>query len=137
MQDSGTAILNAAANVRVLLTEAAAWRLASSADQIEHATTAWRPAPDGRQRRLRRAGRAAARCTSRPSPTCRAATGRRRCIGEDLPRVDIPAKVTGGAAYVQDMRLPGMLHARVVRGPSDGTRLKDADIAAVAGCPAS
>ena len=47
-------------------------------------------------------------------------------IGENLPRVDIPAKVTGGAAYVQDMRLPGMLHARVVRGPSDGTRLKPA-----------
>ena len=56
-------------------------------------------------------------------------------IGENLPRVDIPAKVTGGEAYVQDMRLPGMLHARVVRGPSDGTRLKPADIAAVAKMP--
>ena len=26
-------------------------------------------------------------------------------IGQPLPRVDIPAKVTGGAAYVQDLRL--------------------------------
>ena len=26
--------------------------------------------------------------------------------------LDLPAKVTGGAAYVQDMRLPGMLHGR-------------------------
>jgi len=43
-------------------------------------------------------------------------------IGTNLPRVDIPAKITGGAAYVQDMRRPGMLHGRVVRGPSDGTR---------------
>src|SRR5260370_40572487 len=50
-----------------------------------------------------------------------------RLIGSDLPRVDIPAKVMGGAAYVQDMRLPGMLHGRVVRGPSEGPRLKPAD----------
>ncbi len=41
-------------------------------------------------------------------------------------RVDIPAKVTGGAAYVQDLRLPGMVHARVVRPPSYGARLRDA-----------
>jgi hypothetical protein len=56
-------------------------------------------------------------------------------IGTSLPRVDIPAKVTGGAAYLQDMRLSGMLHARVVRGPSEGTRLKPADIDAVAKMP--
>src|SRR5207237_1364285 len=55
----------------------------------------------------------------------------RTLIGHDLPRVDIPAKVSGGPAYLQDLRTPGMLHARVVRGPSDGTRLKEADIAAV------
>jgi len=35
MQNSGMAILNAAANVRALLTDAAAWRFASSVDQIE------------------------------------------------------------------------------------------------------
>ena len=58
-----------------------------------------------------------------------------RLIGTDLARVDIPAKVTGGVAYVQDMRLPGMLHARVVRGPSEGTRLKPADVDAVAKMP--
>ena len=32
-----------------------------------------------------------------------------------VPRVDIPAKVTGLPSYVHDMRLPGMVHARVVR----------------------
>lgn len=47
----------------------------------------------------------------------------------------IPAKVTGGEAYLQDMRLPGMLHARVARGPSDGTRLRAADIEAVGRLP--
>ena len=39
-------------------------------------------------------------------------------IGKSIERVDIPAKVSGGLAYVQDMRMPGMLHARVVRPPA-------------------
>jgi nicotinate dehydrogenase subunit B len=52
-----------------------------------------------------------------------------------VPRVDIPAKVAGGAAYVQDMRPPGMLHARVVRPPRLGARLVDADLAAVRRLP--
>ena len=56
-------------------------------------------------------------------------------IGQSLPRVGLDAKVTGGAAYVQDMRLSGMLHARVVRGPSDGTTVKPSDIAAVEKMP--
>lgn len=41
-------------------------------------------------------------------------------VGKPVPRVDIPAKLTGGLIYVHDMRLPGMLHARVVRPPYRG-----------------
>src|SRR3979411_1782332 len=52
-----------------------------------------------------------------------------------MPRVYIPAKVTGGAAYVQDMRLPGMVHARVVRPPSYGAQLTDCDTSAVEKLP--
>jgi nicotinate dehydrogenase subunit B len=36
-------------------------------------------------------------------------------VGTSVQRVDIPAKVTGGKAFVQDLRLDGMLHGRVVR----------------------
>ena len=36
-------------------------------------------------------------------------------VGEPIQRVDIPPKLTGGEAYVQDLRLDGMLHGRVVR----------------------
>jgi nicotinate dehydrogenase subunit B len=43
--------------------------------------------------------------------------------------------VTGGAAYVQDLRLPGMVHARVVRPPSYGARLTTVDTAAVEKLP--
>ena len=56
-------------------------------------------------------------------------------MGKSLPRIDIPAKVTGGAAYIQDMRLPGMVHARVVRPPSSGAKLLDADTTAVSRMP--
>ncbi|WP_397474696.1 molybdopterin cofactor-binding domain-containing protein [Pusillimonas sp.] len=41
-------------------------------------------------------------------------------VGKPVPRVDIPAKLTGGLIYVHDMRVPGMLHARVVRPPYRG-----------------
>ncbi|WP_426504681.1 molybdopterin cofactor-binding domain-containing protein [Serratia proteamaculans] len=41
-------------------------------------------------------------------------------VGKAVPRVDIPAKVTGQLTYVHDLRLPGMLHGRVVRPPYTG-----------------
>ncbi|MDH1265720.1 molybdopterin cofactor-binding domain-containing protein [Pseudomonas sp. GD03944] len=43
-----------------------------------------------------------------------------RLVGQGAARVDIPAKATGELTYVHDMRLPGMLHGRVVRPPYAG-----------------
>jgi nicotinate dehydrogenase subunit B len=43
-----------------------------------------------------------------------------RIVGRDVPRVDIPAKVKGELTFVHDMRVPGMLHGRVVRPPYAG-----------------
>jgi nicotinate dehydrogenase subunit B len=43
-----------------------------------------------------------------------------RIVGTSVPRVDIPAKATGETVFVHDMRLPGMLHGRVVRPPYAG-----------------
>ena len=43
-----------------------------------------------------------------------------RLVGRSVPRVDIPAKATGGDVYVHDVRVPGMLHGRVVRPPYVG-----------------
>lgn len=39
-------------------------------------------------------------------------------VGTSIPRDDIVGMVTGQPSYVHDIRLPGMLHARVVRPPS-------------------
>src|SRR5262245_35341090 len=44
-------------------------------------------------------------------------------VGTSVPRVDLPGKMTGQASFVQDLRLPGMLHARVVRPPSANAEL--------------
>jgi nicotinate dehydrogenase subunit B len=46
-----------------------------------------------------------------------------KLIGTSKLRLDIPRKVTGGAAYVQDVRLPGMLFGRVLRPPSYDAQL--------------
>ncbi|WP_375411355.1 molybdopterin cofactor-binding domain-containing protein [uncultured Bradyrhizobium sp.] len=43
-----------------------------------------------------------------------------RIVGQSVPRVDIPAKATGELVYVHDVRIPGMLHGRVVRPPYAG-----------------
>jgi CO/xanthine dehydrogenase Mo-binding subunit len=56
-------------------------------------------------------------------------------VGRPVPRRDIPAKVTGGAAYVQDLRLPGMLHGRIVRPPRYGARLEALDEATALAIP--
>ncbi|AMJ60370.1 molybdopterin cofactor-binding domain-containing protein [Bosea sp. PAMC 26642] len=43
-----------------------------------------------------------------------------RVIGVSIPRVDIPTKARGQFVYVHDVRVPGMLHGRVVRPPYSG-----------------
>ena len=42
-----------------------------------------------------------------------------------MPRVDLPAKATGELVYVHDVRVPGMLHGRVVRPPYAGVDVGD------------
>jgi len=38
-----------------------------------------------------------------------------KVIGQSFPRQDLPGKVFGTLEYVNDVRLPGMLHARMIR----------------------
>src|SRR5438477_4565858 len=50
-----------------------------------------------------------------------------KIVGQSIARVDIPGKVTGAFTYMQDFRVPGMLHGRVVRPPSVGSELESVD----------
>ncbi len=49
----------------------------------------------------------------------------RRLVRTEVPRVDIPAKAFGTFAFVHDLRMPGLLHGRVVRPPYVGVDAGD------------
>ena len=123
MQYGGPAIRLAAANARMHLLRQAAQML--GVDETDLSTT-------GEATILARNGRsigygAIAATLSLHVAAVADAPLRRpetfRTMGQDLPRLDIPAKVTGGPSFIQDMRLPGMLHARVIRAPAEGMKL--------------
>jgi nicotinate dehydrogenase subunit B len=44
--------------------------------------------------------------------------------GPTLQRLDLPDKVHGRPSFIQDMSLPGLLHARIVRPPMHDAQLK-------------
>jgi nicotinate dehydrogenase subunit B len=56
-------------------------------------------------------------------------------MGKPVKRLDGEVKVTGKAAYAGDIRLPGMLYARILRPPAHGARLKNVDTSAAARMP--
>ena len=49
----------------------------------------------------------------------------RRIAGTSVPRLDLPEKVFGLPRFVHDLRLPGTLHARMIRPPSRGAVLRE------------
>src|SRR5579885_2472385 len=49
-----------------------------------------------------------------------------KIVGTSVPRIDIPAKAAGAFTYIVDVRVPGMLHGRVIRPPVPGARLVSA-----------
>jgi nicotinate dehydrogenase subunit B len=48
-------------------------------------------------------------------------------VGQPIPRVDIEPKILGKWQYVTDVRVPGMLHGRVVRPAGVGANLMSVD----------
>jgi nicotinate dehydrogenase subunit B len=56
-------------------------------------------------------------------------------LGTSVPRYDIPEKVTGRFQYVQHVRVPGMLHGKVVRPPAVGAKVIKVDESSVRGLP--
>ncbi len=56
-------------------------------------------------------------------------------IGGSALRTDSLEKVTGQALYVEDMTMPGMLHASVLRSPNHHARLRSLDVTRAKGMP--
>jgi nicotinate dehydrogenase subunit B len=134
MQNSGTAIRNAAAQVREILVAEAARRFGIAPDQLRAEDKAV-VAPDGRSLGYGELVSAELLHVEAQPQSKLKQPGALRVIGQSLPRVDIPAKVTGGLAYVHDFRLERMVHARIVRPPSPAARLADVDARAVEAMP--
>ncbi|HEY6508382.1 MAG TPA: molybdopterin cofactor-binding domain-containing protein, partial [Vicinamibacterales bacterium] len=58
-----------------------------------------------------------------------------KVLGTAVPRVDIPELATGHAEFVHTVRVPGMLHGRVVRPPTVGATLARCDESSVTSLP--
>jgi nicotinate dehydrogenase subunit B len=58
-----------------------------------------------------------------------------KVAGRDVPRPDVLDKVTGGGDFIHNVRLPGMLHARVLHAPRIGAVPKAVDESSIAGIP--
>jgi CO/xanthine dehydrogenase Mo-binding subunit len=63
------------------------------------------------------------------------AAGEHVYVGKPVPRIDIPRKVFGEEIFIQDLRLPGMVHGRPVRPPCHNATLVSVDEHAVAQIP--
>jgi CO/xanthine dehydrogenase Mo-binding subunit len=60
---------------------------------------------------------------------------RHSIVGRSLPRPDLSAKLTGRHIYVHDVKLPEMLHGRVLRPAAVGAKLLDVDEASIRHIP--
>jgi putative selenate reductase molybdopterin-binding subunit len=56
-------------------------------------------------------------------------------VGHATPRIDAALRVSGKANYTGDVRLPGMLYARVLRSPHPHARIRSIDIARARALP--
>ncbi len=134
VENSGTALRMAGAEARAILIELAAKRLGVAADTLSVADGTV-SAADGRKASY---GELAGEVDLKREATAKVApkpATRHRIVGQSVLRTDIPAKVTGGAAFVQDVRLPGMVHGRVVRPPRYGSTLESVDETAAKALP--
>ena len=134
IEQSGTAIRFACAEaVQILLAEGAA-RLGVEVGDCTVTDGTITAAGGKRTTYWELTTEAMLRRAATPAVTPRAA-GEYKLIGQSLARRDLPSKFTGGAAYLQDLRLPGMVHARIGRPPGPRAELLSLDTSALKAMP--
>ncbi|WNG40635.1 xanthine dehydrogenase family protein molybdopterin-binding subunit [Archangium violaceum] len=135
MSQGGTAVRYAAAEVRALLVDMASGRLGAPAkrlrvqdgtisDPVGGGSTTYWSLVGGRTLNRKATG------TVAPKPE-----SARRYVGRSVPRLDLPAKLTGEAIFVQDFRSDTLVHGRVIRAPSHGATLVEVDASEVERMP--
>ena len=56
-------------------------------------------------------------------------------VGQPLKRVEDPKLITGQGSFVDDIKLPGMLHACVLRSPHAHARIRSIDVSEARNLP--
>ncbi|MFI5308036.1 MAG: molybdopterin cofactor-binding domain-containing protein [Polyangiales bacterium] len=128
IEQSGAAVRQAAAEARRLLVDAAAARLGVPKEDLSVA--------DGQVVATRDRGRVSYWELQGGKPFGTAigqlavpkAPALHRVVGKKAQRVDLQDKLLGVTRFVQDLSFPGMLHARVVRPPSQRATLLSCDL---------
>jgi nicotinate dehydrogenase subunit B len=135
IQKGGVEIRQAAATARARLVSLAAERLSVSPDTLVTENGTVRPKAGGAgigYADLIRGGRFETKVDKEVATKDPAHFA---LVGKPVARLDIPEKMTGRFTYMQDFRVPGMVHARVVRPPAIGANLEGVDEGSVAGIP--
>ncbi|HEY7340262.1 MAG TPA: molybdopterin cofactor-binding domain-containing protein [Ktedonobacterales bacterium] len=132
VKSSGMTLRRAAATARQLLLEMAAAELGMFPDELTIRDGVITPR-DAAGPRVTFAGLMAGGRFDRPisqaAPLKQPAEY--QLVGTSASRLDLPARFTGQPSFVHDLRLPGMLHARVVRPSAVGAKLTSLDDTAV------
>jgi CO/xanthine dehydrogenase Mo-binding subunit len=128
----GTAVRQAAATARQALLTLAAARLNRPAEELAIAAGEVRPRRGGAGIGIGAlvGGKGLAVQVDPEAPLKQPAEY--TVVGTSPARPDLPAKCTGRYVYVHDVKVPGMLHGRVIRPPAIGARLSSVDESSVA-----
>ena len=125
IQDSGHAVRVAAATARQLLLVRAAEALGVDANTLSVDDGTISAATTNKQADYwELAGAQPLRMTISVPPPLKTVDAY-TVTGSAVTRLDLPAKLTGEAAYVHDIRLPGMQHGRLIKPPTADSRLVD------------
>jgi isoquinoline 1-oxidoreductase len=129
----GPALRGAAAEAKAVLLELAAERLHAPRERLRAARGVVFVAGNERQRvtfaELAKGARIERHLSGKPSLR---AFAEFTVSGKPVRRLDGRAKVTGQARYAGDIRVPGMLYARILRPPAHGATLKSVDTSSAA-----
>jgi CO/xanthine dehydrogenase Mo-binding subunit len=134
VEQSGSAVRQAAAQARAIYLEAAAQRLGVTVQSLtvedgiivgpgNLRTSYWELADDALLARDAAPG-------TLPKPP-----SARRVAGTPVARLDLPDKVFGRPRFVHDLSLPGLLHGRVIKPAGPGAMLTALDEAGVRAVP--
>ena len=132
--DAWDTLRQAGAEARGLLVAAAAERWSVPAGRLLTAASVVTDPATGATLSYGELAEAAARQRPQGKPVLKTPT-QFRLLGRSLPRLDVPAKVTGTARFAIDTVLPGMLYGAVRHSPHVGGRIGSLDAGAALAMP--